>query len=292
MSIISKGALRAMPFIAKGGIKTKGDLKLLQDAADKGIVDPREFEKMLAGLGLQVHWSPASTSKLRVPFHEYDLGVSASDNPLGHAPKLDLDSMAGGVLIPFGGDRARTGVKVHSVNGEKLPWDVEAQGGARFPQAIENRKQDSVWASAQNVITAYQNKVDALAKKYPGVRQFGAYWTMGGTSGDFNAMTADTLLGLLKNGKQGTVDELARYNSNSGDTTWPVGSRAENAWGLYDMHGNVWEWCEDPYDASPRVLRGGSWDNGAADCTAGVRNRLDPGYHSSHIGFRFAAVPA
>ena len=104
-----------------------------------------------------------------------------------------------------------------------------------------------------------------------------------GSPGDF---------GLLKNGKQGTVDELARYNSNSGDTTWPVGSRAENAWGLYDMHGNVWEWCEDPYDASPRVLRGGSWDNGAADCTAGVRNRLDPGYHSSHIGFRFAAVPA
>ena len=90
---------------------------------------------------------------------------------------------------------------MHSVNGVKLPWDVEAQGGARFPQALENQKQDSVWASKQNVITAYQNKVDALAKKYPGVRQFGAYWTMGGTSGDFNAMTADTLLGLLKNGK-------------------------------------------------------------------------------------------
>jgi len=104
-----------------------------------------------------------------------------------------------------------------------------------------------------------------------------------GSPGDF---------GLLKNGKQGTVDELARYNSNSGDTTWPVGSRAENAWGLYDMHGNVWEWCEDAYEGSARVLRGGSWPEDAASCTAGFRSRSDPGSHFFFFGFRLAAVPA
>jgi formylglycine-generating enzyme required for sulfatase activity len=86
-------------------------------------------------------------------------------------------------------------------------------------------------------------------------------------------------------------DDVGWHNGNSGGMCHPVGQKAPNELGLFDMSGNVSEWCWD-LDGVFRVLRGGSWYNVAADCRSADRGIDAPGYRSDLIGFRLALVPS
>ena len=99
-------------------------------------------------------------------------------------------------------------------------------------------------------------------------------------------------------------DEVAWFEDNS-DETHPVGQKQPNAWGLYDMSGNVREWCwdwfdEDYYQSSPstdpagpntgscRVLRGGSWSSNASFARVALRDLSDPSHRNNRLGFRLS----
>lgn len=93
--------------------------------------------------------------------------------------------------------------------------------------------------------------------------------------------------------RYGELDSIAWYRVNSEQMTHDVGLKEPNAWGLYDMLGNVWEWCSDIYDetvyGSYRIIRGGGWNDEARGCMATNRRRSHPtSFRIDDLGFRIA----
>lgn len=146
------------------------------------------------------------------------------------------------------------------------------------------------WEDAQEFINKLNEMNDGYKYRLPTEAEW-EYACRAGTTGDY----------------AGDLDEMAWYNDNSGKKSHAVGTKQPNAWGLYDMHGNVLEWCwdywHDHYNGAPsdgsrwvsggdsrhRVLRGGSWFNDATYCRSTYRYLSSPGIDNFDFGFRLAA---
>jgi formylglycine-generating enzyme required for sulfatase activity len=140
------------------------------------------------------------------------------------------------------------------------------------------------WYDAQEFITKLNAKNDGYRYRLPTEAEW-EYAARAGTTGPY----------------AGDLDAMAWYSDNSDGKTYLVATKAANAWGLYDMHGNVWEWVQDwygNYDASAvtdpvgpssgsfRVPRGGGWLTSSQACRSAFRFYFSPDSRSGALGLR------
>ncbi len=151
------------------------------------------------------------------------------------------------------------------------------------------------WNDIQAFITEL-NKLGQGTYRLPTEAEWEYAARVGSTTAFANGTITETGSGYDPN-----LDAMGWYTYNSDKKTHPVAQKKPNAWGLYDMHGNVWEWVQDwfgsyptsavtdptgPSSGSDRVSRGGSWSNLARHCRSPARLSLHPAIRSYNYGFR------
>ena len=150
------------------------------------------------------------------------------------------------------------------------------------PRETEKCPVESVsWEQCQEFVSKLNERLDGLTLSLPSEAQ----WEYACRAGTETARYSEDIVAI------------AWYSENSDGKTHPVAVKEANAWGLYDMLGNVWEWCADAWSdgyaeksrpSAHRVVRGGSWGGGAQGVRAAYRFSSGPSFRDDSIGCRFA----
>ena len=160
----------------------------------------------------------------------------------------------------------------------QLQWIiVMGNNPSRSVRRLDYPVENVSWEDCQQFIKKV-NEMDGVKYRLPTGSEW-EYACRAGSTGDW---------GRRINGEEGPLEAMGWYDQNSKRRPHVVASKEPNAWGLYDMHGNVREWCEAQDGDSFPVRRGGSWYDLSSDCTAVSRRDNDPGSRNDFLGFRLA----
>jgi formylglycine-generating enzyme required for sulfatase activity len=294
------------------GVRTTIDVTLNAQAEDSvaPVAEVRAGTRKLVRVGWQevaMRWCPAGT---------FTMG-----SPGGEAGRYD-DETQHRVTLTRGFWMGETEVR------QGLWRDVMGENPSCFMSGDNYPVENVSWNDCQAF-------VQALNARYPqdGLRwalPTEAQWEYACRAGTGTALPNGKDIRILGDNNAPALDDIAWYGGNSSvnyggsngvDTsgwpgkqypggkagTHPVGGKKANAWGLYDMIGNVWEWCADWYGPYPsglvtdptgsgqgsnRVGRGGSWYSYARLCRSALRGDFDPGGRINFLGLRLALLPA
>jgi formylglycine-generating enzyme required for sulfatase activity len=244
---------------------------------------------------------------------EVRLGAFPSEEPTTLMPSSQEHSLVSSIGMAFvwipagefqmGSDEGQGDEKpVHTVHisrpfalGQYLvtqaQWEaVMGSNPSRFPGDPSRPVENVSWDEVQQFIQKLQAREPEVVYRLPTE----AEWEYAARAGSIGAYCFGDNAAQLQ--------RYAWYHVNAGGSTHPVGQLLANAWGLHDMHGNVWEWVQDWYGSyaaaaavdpigpaaagSVRLMRGGGWSGGASNCRAAHRSGADPGLRSGRLGFR------
>jgi formylglycine-generating enzyme required for sulfatase activity len=177
---------------------------------------------------------------------------------------------------------------------------ITGSNPASFKDSPQNPVEQVSWDDCQQFLSKLNGRVSGGGFRLPSEAQW-EYACRAGTTTTFSFGSTITPEQVNYNGNYpfaGAAKGLSRQK------TVPVKSLPPNAWGLYEMHGNVWQWCNDwygdfsgsaerdpagPSSGSARVSRGGSWGSGAGYCRSALRIGGASGDRDSSLGFRIVA---
>ena len=178
---------------------------------------------------------------------------------------------------------------------------IMGRNPSHFKRCGDNCPVEKVsWNDCQDFIRSLNQKEGTNKYRLPTEAEWEYACRAGSTTAFANGGITELLCGYDPN-----LDAMGWYCGNSGQKTHPVGQKKPNDWGLYDMHGNLWEWCQDWYEknyptghvtdpkgpsssSAGRVFRGGGWRYSAGVCRSASRRRGNPDYRHASVGFRVA----
>ena len=211
-------------------------------------------------------------------------------------------------LIPAGsftmGDETVFGATPHEVTLTKpFKLGVHEVTQAQYEQLMGNNP--SHFPGANNPVEkiSWDDAVEFCRKlsELPGEKAAGNVYRLPSQAEWEYACRAGTATKYSFGDDESELGDFAWFRDNSSRETHAVGGKKRNPWGLYDMYGNVWEWCQDwdaaypsesvtdptgPASGSSRVFRGGSWSSPTGLCSSAYRRRYGPVFRSAHRGFR------
>ena len=235
-----------------------------------------------------------------------EIGSISGETIKGHLPGMTFIPLPGGSFMMGSNDIQADEKPVHAVNikpfyimttevTQKMWIEIMGNNPSRFKG--DNLPVEKVsWNNCQKFIKEL-NQLD-WGKGYRLPTE--AEWEY--------ACRAGTNTNYYSGNNESDLTRVGWYQGNSGKRTHPVGQKSPNSWGLFDMHGNVWEWVEDywhsdytgaPTNGDPwlsptsssRVLRGGSWGSLANYCRSASRYYYYPSYTNYSSGFRIVFSP-